>query len=99
MPIVIVDRQDSAAGNGDTRLVKPIPILLIESERDYVRIARDVTKIALELDRSLETWSRNGADKRKGRIPPSWDEQTGPCRHAALRQSLLGQRAPELYTR
>jgi L-malate glycosyltransferase len=50
--MVIEDQQDVATGNGSTRLSKPIPILLTVRELHHGGIERDVTKIALKIDRS-----------------------------------------------
>jgi L-malate glycosyltransferase len=50
--MAIEDQQDVATGNGSTRLSKPIPILLTVRELHHGGIERDVTKIALKIDRS-----------------------------------------------
>jgi glycosyltransferase involved in cell wall biosynthesis len=45
-------QQDAATGNGNTTVAKPIPILLTVRELHHGGIERDVTKIALTLNRA-----------------------------------------------
>jgi glycosyltransferase involved in cell wall biosynthesis len=52
VPIVIKDQQDMTTGNGSPSPAKPIPILLTVRELHHGGIERDVTKIALKIDRS-----------------------------------------------
>lgn len=47
----------------------------------------------------LEAWDQSRADQSERQIPPLWDGQAGPRCHAALRQFLFGECAPELQSR
>jgi glycosyltransferase involved in cell wall biosynthesis len=52
VPIVIEDQRVMAIGNGNTIPARPIPILLTVRELNHGGIERDVTKIALTLDKT-----------------------------------------------